>query len=360
MAVPFELQGTSQGNGIALAEVFNPKSQGRPGSPGLLVYTKERLLKPFTPGPLLNSEFGISMNQNGEFGGTPDQVHNGIDNVLWTGTEPVGTKVTFDSTDRPFAGTNSVKIDNPQASDIWQFDKGSNLTVSNYTAITMKVNIDKDWDSGDSVSIYGYDTGGASQVGTKVFIEDYIDTTNFDSWQSVTIPFTDMGLSGTLDAFRMEQEARSGKAAKWYLDNFQVEETGEPICFVFDPNGDQIFHITRIGVFASVDGVSEAALQAYDKFYSLPSLANGVGVTIQSNGSVVVSNSERDLVAQIAQPQVTLTTGGDGTNSWVKVMNDIEFDLDGRKRDFIEYRVQDDLTGLSNFSVWIFGWAEIV
>jgi len=360
VAITVELQGDMKGNGLSKVAVYNPKVDGFTGEPGITVYTKERLKRPFTPGPLLNSEFGISMNQNGEFGGTPDVVHNGIDSVEWTGSEPVGTKVTFNSIDRAFAGTRSVKIDNPQASDIWQFAKGSNLTIANYTAITLKVNIDKDWDSGDSVSIYGYDTGGAIQVGTKVFIEDYVDTTSFDVWQSITIPFTDMGLSGTIDAFRMEQEARSGKAAKWYMDSFQVEETGEPICFIFDPNGDQIFHITRIGVFAAVNGVSEAALQAYDKFYSLPSLANGVGVTLQSNGSVVLSNSERNLFAQIVQPQITVNTGGDGTNRWIKVFNDIEFDLDGRKKDFLEYRVQDDLSGLAQFSVWIFGWGESV
>lgn len=346
---------------MSKAAVINPAKEGRPGEAGLLVYTKDRLLKPFTPGPLLNSEFGISMNIDGAFSGTPDGVANGIDTVLWTGSQITGTKVTFNSTDRFFAGAASVKIDNPNSGDIWQFDKGSNLTLSSYTAITIKINIDKDWTIGDSVSIYGYDTGGAVQVGLKVLIEDYIDITSFDTWQSVTIPLADMGLTtGTIDAFRMQQEAKTGKAAKWYLDNMQVEETSGAVTFCFDPNGDQIFHITRIGAFAAVNGASEASLLAYDKFYGLTSLLNGVQVQIQSNGNVVLSAAENNLFAQIVQPQITTVTGGDGTNSWIKVMNDIEFDLDGRKRDFVKYTIQDDLTALDQYSVWIFGWAEIV
>jgi hypothetical protein len=360
MSIPVEIQGSMAGNGLSKAAVINPHAEGRTGEAGLLVYTRERLEKAFTPGPLLNSEFGISMNQNGAFSGTPDQVHNGIDSVLWTGSQITGTKVTFDSADQAFAGTKSVKVNNPNSGDIWEFDKGSNLTVSSYTALTIKIYIDSNWTIGDSVSLYAYDTGGSVQVGTKAFIEDYVDTTSFDVWQSVTIPLTDMSLSGTLDAFRMEQESKTGQAATFYIDNFHVEEVGSPILFTFDPNGDQIFHITRIGIFAAVNGVSESALQAYDKFYSLPSLSNGVGVTIQSNGNIVVSAAENSLFDQIVQPQVNIQTGGDGTNSWIKVFNDIKFDLDGRKRDFIEYRIQDDLTGLTAYSVWIFGWAEKV
>ena len=44
----------------------------------------------------------------------------------------------------------------------------------------------------------------------------------------------------------------------------------------------------------------------------------------------------------------------------MKVTNDILFDLDGRERDFVEYRIQDDLSALDEYNVWIFGWAEIV
>jgi hypothetical protein len=358
MAVSFKLQASMQGNGVLEIQGFNPKTEDRVGEAGLLVYTEERKVKAFTPGVLLNSEFGIALNQNGAFSGTPDPVHDGIDSVLWTGTEPVGTKVTFDSTDRAFAGTKSVKINAPSNADIWQFDKGSDLTVASFTAITMKINIDKDWSAGDSVSFYGYDTGTGLQVGVKVLIEEYISIVAFDVWQSVTIPLSDLAMTGTIDAFRMEQEAKTGPAPVWYLDNFQVEESGEPIKFRFEPRSDQIFHVTRLAAFVVNDATTEAQLQAYDKFYAETALANGVGITIQSKGSIVLNFTERTLESQITQPQISIDTGGDGTNSWIKVMSDIEFDLDGRKRDFIEYSVRDDLTALETYNVWFFGWGE--
>ena len=101
-------------------------------------------------------------------------------------------------------------------------------------------------------------------------------------------------------------------------------------------------------------------MQAYDKFYGETTLANGVEVTIQSRGNLVVSFGENRLSDQLTQPQVTVETGGDGTNSWMKVFNTLAFDLDGRKRDFVEYKVQDDLTALDIYNVWIFGWSEPV
>lgn len=358
MAIPIEIQGSSRGNGKSMVEVFNPKIEGRPGQPGITVYTQERILKPETPGPLLNSEFGLALNQNGAFSGTPDPIHDGTDTALWTGSQIAGTKVTFDSTDVSFGGTKSVKIANPSSGDTWQFAKGSNLTVSSFTALTFKLYIDKDWNSGDSVSIFGWDTGSGLQIGTKILIEDYINITTFDVWQSVSVPLDDLSLSGTIDSIRMTQEAKSGPAATWYLDDFQVEETGGDIVFRFQPTGDQLFHISKFAVFVANDGKSEAELQAYDRFYGEPALPNGVAVSLQSRGNLVLAFSEATLYSQITQPQVSVVTGGDGTNSWIKVTSELDFDLDGSKQDFLQYRIQDDLTSLDRYNVWIFGWSE--
>ena len=446
MATPIVI---TDGGSQEHATIYNPKDDGLTGDAGLVVYTKDILPRQFTPGPLLNSDFGISLNQNAAFSGTPDRVNDGNDTTLWTLSNVTGTKASIAEDERAFGavvtivdytllsgdtvtlGVNgldtvktegatwtaatsndatatslasdlngisgvsavavaavvnitiengndisnldvsdatnspgtagSVLVDNPNDGDIWQFDKGSNLTVSNYTAITMKVNIDKDWTLGDSVSLYGYDTGGAVQVGLRVLLEDYVDVAVFDEWQAITIPLTAMSLTaGTIDVLRMEQESKTGKAAKFYIDNFQVEEAGTPISFRFDPNDNQLFHIERIGVFVASDGKTEAQLQAYDKFYGETTLANGVQVTIQSRGNLVVSFGENRLSDQLTQPQVTVETGGDGTNSWMKVFNTLMFDLDGRKRDFVEYTIQDDLTALDIYNVWIFGWAEPV
>jgi len=48
----------------------------------------------------INDDYGIDMNQDASAGGTPDEVHNGIDTTLWTATDVVGGgKTTFDLDD---------------------------------------------------------------------------------------------------------------------------------------------------------------------------------------------------------------------------------------------------------------------
>lgn len=359
MAIPIEIQGSSKGNGVSKAEIYNPSHDKRTGAAGVTVYTEDRLLKSFQPIPLSSAGFGISLAQDGSFGGTPDKIHDGTDIILWTGSNVTGNKVIFDSTDRAFEGTKSVRIDNPSNGDIWQFSKGSDLTLNNYKALTLKINIDKDWGDGDSISLYGYDTGTNTQVGNKVFIEDYIGIVDFDVWQSAVIPLTELGLTtGTINAFRMEQELKAGKAPKWYLDNFQVEETGDTIAFRYQPIGSEILHVTRISSFTVRDATTASEIQAYDKYFGEPALLNGTSVNIQSRGKSVVSGTQQTIENFLTLPQSDPIVGGDGVNSWMKINNDIVFDLDGSQQDFVEWRVQDDLTGLSVYNVWVFGWIE--
>ena len=344
-----------------VASIYNPTKDNREGEAGLTVYIDERKLKSFEPVPIFNSVFGIALNQNGAFGGTPDGIHDGIDSVLWTGSNITGTKATFNSTTRFFAGAQSVEVDNSSSGDIFQFDKGSNLTVSNYTALTLKVNIDKDWDSGDSISIYGYDTGGAVQVGNKILLENYLSIVDFDVWQSVTIPLVELGLTaGTVDAFRVEQEVKNGKAPLYYIDNFQVEETGNQICFRYQPLTNEIFHVTRVAIFVVRDATTSLQIQAYDKYFGDAALGNGTVVNIQSRGETVVTGNQQTIESFLTLPQSQIIVGGDNVNSWMKISNDIQFDLVGTDQDFVEWRVQDNLTGLAVYNVWVFGWNEEV
>ena len=99
MAIPIELQAAAIGDGVFKIAGFNPKTEGRSGESGLLVYTVPREQPIPKILPFINDTYGAAMNQNAAFGGTPVNIHNGIDSVLWTGSEPIGTKVTFDSTD---------------------------------------------------------------------------------------------------------------------------------------------------------------------------------------------------------------------------------------------------------------------
>lgn len=313
---------------------------------------------------LLNDDFGDAINQNAATGGTPVGIHNGTDTVLWTGTNVVGSKVTFDSTTRPNAGTKSVEIDNPALNDIWQFDRGSDLTVSSYVSLSGVVNIDKDWTSGDSVAIYGWDTAGATEVGTRVFLEDYINETNFDVWQGLSIPLSDMNLvTGTIDAIRMEQVGRNGKAARWYLDTFQVEETGSPISFKAKADKGTKLHVNKI-VLSVADVGTGATAHAYNKLGALSALTNGVVLRADVDGEMLIN-------LNIKQESDILEYGGiydvlndDGTNTYKTISLDVagsrEIILDSRNDDEISISVNDDLTGLLLFTAQVRGWREVI
>ncbi len=305
-----------------------------------------------------NSEYGVDMNVDAGSGGTPVPVHNGIDTVYWTGSEPVGAKATFNSGDRANSGSNSVKWDNPAVNDIIQFDRGSDLTVSGYVSLTMYVNVDKDWTAGDSVSIFGWDTGTTSVVGNTVLLEDYINEFDFDTWQKATIPLTAMGLtSGTIDALRMELVGSAGKAPKLYLDDIQFEETGTPVEFTLEPS---------IGTWLHVQNLTISVADAYDSTVAngtmpgIPydallgtTLASGIGYTRTQDGETLFSATITQFIALAQFPGFSTQSGSDGTNTWMSINVPINepFLLKPEQGDKLSFTINDDMSGLLWFRV---------
>ena len=187
-----------------------------------------------------NDTYGVEMNQNAGFSGTSVKIHDGTDNSYWTAQDVVGTKTVYDSTDQNHttAGAKSIKCNNLPVGEIFEIDKGSTQDLTGHTAFTMWIYVDKDWKLGDAVDFYGWlSTGTPAQVGTKVDLSDYFDYSTTDTWHKITIPLADMGLTGlTIDTVRFQQEAAEGKAPKYYLDDLQIEETGDPITFELTPD----------------------------------------------------------------------------------------------------------------------------
>lgn len=367
MAVPFEIQGSMRGNGLSKAEVYNPTAVGRHGDAGLLVYTRERDIPTAKILPFLNDTYGSAMNQDGAFGGTPVGIHDGIDNVLWAGSNIIGGKVNFSSGDagRFTNGTNSVKVDNAAAGDVWQFDKGSNQALSAYTAFSMNVNIDKDW-STDSVSIYGYDTGSGLQVGDKVLLEDYIDENSFDVGQSASIPLTDMNLqASTIDSIRMELETKvGGKSPKFYLDEIQLEETGTPIEFRVTHTVDtrytaNVLVITIADVISGTlaNGAGMIPL-SYDQILSLPQLSAGIQLRSTIDGESSFAGSFRNIGDFLSLGFMITNALSDGTNSIITLEQSFPDPLiitGPPSLNTISLTVEDDLSGLLRFTALLRG-----
>lgn len=331
-------------------QVQDSKGSGRKGEVyerdeivGPVVYTRdfaslESTIKPFT-----NELYGNDLAQDASFGGTPVRIHDGIDSVLWTGSQISGTKVTFNSTDRAQAGLQSVKVANPSVSDTWEFLKATPQSLSGYVGLTGYINIDKDWSVGDSVSIYGWD---GALVGNEVFLEDYININLFDNWQFFTIPLSDMGLSAaTVDSFRMTQVSKTGPAATWYLDEFMLQETGGNIRFSVRADQRQVFYVDALR-FTFADNVTGSAALSYDKILGV-TLANGITITLVKKGAPQVSAVYRSIGTFYSSGYDRSNISDDGTNTLItlELQLSIPIVINSLYDESINIDISDDLSG---------------
>ena len=322
-----------------------------------------RPLKTFTNKILFftNDTYGIDMNVTPTSGGTPDKVHDGIDSVLWTATDIVGgDKTTFDSTDQAHAGSKSVKIDNSPVSDVFQFDKGSNLNCSDYSTITMWIYVDKDWKAGDVIEIYGWDTDTGLQVGTAVDLSNYFLWQGFQVWRKLIIPLTDMGaLSSytTLDALRIRITAAEGKSPKFYIDDIQFEQSGIPLEYTIEPDKGTWLFVEQINTIMA-DVLNTTLLNAsmpnisHDKFLGVSELNNGILYNEYHNNKVTDSITFRSLMDFLQLPNENiLNVGCDGTNTWFNLNQKFNYPilLKSENEDKLSFSVRDDMDGLLKF-----------
>ena len=332
----------------------------------LVVATRE--LKTWTPTTkfFLSDTYGADMNVNVAFGGTAEEVHDGTDTAYWTGSSIVGDKFTFNSTDQFHAGSKSVKVDNAAVNDVAQLAKGSDLTVSSYTAISLWVYVDKDWKAGDDITLYGWDTGTGQQVGLSVGLQDYFNWAAFDAWQQMAVPLTDMELTeGTIDALRLEISAAEGKSPKFYLDDIQFEQTGTPATFHLQPDAGTWWHLDRIQVtLAAAYDTDEANGTlpgiAYDDILGVSPSTGIVYQRIDADG-VVFTNTVRQIADWLQFPTAHISSAiHDGTNTLVTVS--IEFAkgtvLKALEEEELRVTVTDNLSGLLMFRMTVSGYSE--
>lgn len=304
--------------------------------------------------PALNPDRGREMAIDGSFGGTPVGVHNGLDSALWTGSQITGVGVTFNSTDRFNSGAQSIKVEAANVDDIWQFAKGSDLTVSAYTALTLFINVDVGWTEGDSIALYGWDTGTATQMGDPVLLEDYFDPFTFDTWDKLSIPLSDLGLtSGTIDALRMEMIGKHGQAPTFYIDDFQVEETTAGAKYDINPPAEQKFlmykfRYTLIGAFAGTVASGTMPGLSYNQLLGVASLDSGILFTWERAGRPVGQASISNLGDAVKAGATIINHMSDGTNTSITILRELvePIVLSSRSNDKICISINDNLTGL--------------
>jgi len=323
---------------------------------GLKVYTFEGNPLGFQSATFVNDTYGAALNQDATTGGTPDQVHNGIDSVLWTAAATVGTW-TFNSTAQARSGTNSIDATATTNNDLATISKGSSLTIANYEALTGWIYITSWPTSGTKdVQIEGYIGATATVVSSVLDLSSYIDTTLFNTWQKFTIPFADFAFtSSTLDAIRIRTiDIGGGAAPNYYLDDIQFEETGGPIIFTVGPDPGKKWRITHLSYIladAYAGTVTNGTMPSipYTGFLGVGTLANGTVIRRIQYGEIRFSNTTTDFIDYIstAAPKKVIS-GSDGTNTWVRLEAEFQAPIifDGDKGDRYELIISDDLSGL--------------
>lgn len=338
------------GNNVR-AKVHQPETGGEPG---LVVYTELHREFRDVIGYFSNPTYGVNMAQNAVFSGTTIGVHNGIDNVYWTGSAIAGAW-TFNSAAQARTGAQSVDGTDTLNGAIAQFAKGASQDLTSYAGISGWIYLDSFTDAGiKELNIYGYDTGTGLMVGNSVNIYDIIDRALLDTWQSFSVLFSDMGLTGeTIDAFRVEV-ANSGVAPDFYLDDIWIEETGGPITFEYQvpPDNEANLEWIRMSIASSYDSDhTDASVPfiEYNDFLGLGVLTNGIVFRIIKDGETILSESFSTLGEFLEWPASYLKNiMSSGSTTFVSLeSNFLNFtNLEGDFGDKLQLIVQDDLSSL--------------
>ncbi len=322
--------------------------------PGLLTYAApaheyESAFKPF-----LNDDNGANMNVNAAAGGTPIDIHNGIDNAYYTGTDIIGT-IEFDSTFRPQAGTKSIRWNGEAVGTISQF-AGASIDGSAYVSTTFGINVNRRWEAGDVIMLYAWDTSGAVQVGDAVSIGDYFDYTNNDVWQQVSIPLSDMTLdTSTFDAFRTEVVSIQATAPDFFIDDWKVQETGTPVTYEIDLAPDEVFLADQL---LGVASNAVAAAVAPGTLFGL-TLTTGINyVRKRGNATAFSANitSMTDLLQNRFTPDAVMGAASDTVWSMrARFGQPLLFDP---RTDYARMTLTEDFSALSSLRVSMIGRTE--
>ena len=303
-----------------------------------------------------NPDYGYNMNVTLGFAGTPDKIHNGIDNSYWTASAISGTW-TFNSTDQAHAGTKSIDATATVNNDIAQIAKGSSIDLSGYVAITGWIYLSLWDDTGQKkIEVYGWDTGTSAMVGIAINLKDYIDIGALNSWQKFTIPLPDMNLAAkSIDAIRIETiDTGIGVAPNYYLDDMQIEETTAPEEFNIKPDANTWLHVNNLNIFL-VDACASTLANAtmpylsYNKLLNMTSLTNGILYQGRLGGKIRFALPVRNIGDILMLPGSRIEScGSDGTNTFLKMFLDLKYPiiLQAEHDDKLSFMISDDLSGL--------------
>lgn len=352
------------GDGTGLeAHVHRFSTAKRDDHSGLLVLT--RPFMNFNPElhPFLNDTFGVAMNQNIAFGGTPEIIHNGGTSVEWTGTAIAGTW--------NFADGAKVTITSANNNDAASFaeEGATTIDMSGFTALTGKIDLDI-YNATNNSIIVAFDIAGVA-IGNPIDLNGYIDTGNFAE-QNFVIPKADLGLTTQLlDGMTITMTRLGGTKPTVKFDDIQFEQTGTPAVFqATTPLGTR-YHIDKLrfvmadalNAYATVAGDTQnATLPAlsYDKLLGVSALSNGIVFQRVQNDKTLFSVVLKQL-SDFLGISTIMNAISDGTNTFISMEVDF-FEpvvLEGGSGNFLSLTISDNLSGLLQFTASARGALEV-
>jgi hypothetical protein len=304
-----------------------------------------------------NPTYGIDMNQNGGFSGTPEKIHNGTDTAEWTASDLVGNRFVFDSTTRANTGTKSIDGSGTRNDDLCLFTAPAPVASGSYVAVTGFIYYSSitppqsQRDVNIQFRLAGVDNGN------EVQLFDYTDPTRLGLWQKFVIPIEDFGLTGNIDELTLKTISLVGTpsdAPDYLIDDLQLEESGNSITFETTPPSGDVWEVETVNVTYAGAGTDDSI--PYDKFHNLSELINGVILTRETEGNIVKfilsvkNNSDFFTFPDIDR----VDSSSDGVNSWMSFQ--VRFPrgslfLDSSVGEKLTVTINDDLTSLGLFRI---------
>ncbi len=342
------------GNGGKAAKLLT-----REGTTGQIVYTEAKLKTVRQSKFFVNPTFGMDMNQNVTFGGTPELIHDGGDNAGWTGAIGVGTW-NFADTATPQAGTNHVSITAANDSDFASFTDATETDMSSHTAITGQIQLVA-YNEALNSTILQFRNNGLD-VGTSVDLNDFMNPAILGSYQGFVVPKDEMSASDiTVDELTITIVRRSGPRPTIFFDVLQIENTGTPARFEVIPDKGTRLHVDRV-LMQWIDVGTGGTAHAYNKIGALSALSNGIVLASRLLGRPEFGFPVRQLSDILSVGWSVKDLVDDGTNTLVKVQLFIDSEerliLDSRTGDNQSITINDDLSGLLKFTAITNGRVE--
>ncbi len=358
MTLKVEITGSMAGNGKGAVEIYNPTIEGRSGKPGILVYSEDRTQWRQRTILFLSEDGSRNMNINGTVSGTPDNIHNGGDNVYWTAAATVGTW-DFASTTQANGGSASIEAINMDDGDTATISKGSDLDFGNFEAVSGFIYITRVSAANNEFNIQFFDSG--LPIGDPMDILNFVDATTLNTWHQFIIPKADFNILGqTIDSLTVSIVRTSGPTPRFYLDDLKIEETAG-VKFTAQPASGKIFEYQRIELYfedALASTLADATMP-FIKQDGILGITPTIGFTLQRFENKIPQIS---LVLKTVSDMMSLTfhvfdVGSDGTNTFLKLAADLSNNsqLVEKNDDKHQITINDDFTGLLNFRAYLVG-----